>query len=208
VTLPAWAPIVILLSWPAFVSAQTTASSTSHPPSIGASLTGLLSFQPKSETYQPPYLDSALGGTVPGLALALQYSATTWPTIGVEVSSTRRFEAVQSGRLVAGEGQPVASTHRDTLVSVLLGLRVANGLVEPKIGGSLVFARLQQGDVVRSDLGSFAFTAGFDVVAGIGTRVDLVPSIRYSYVFRQTAAEYAGLGHPVVRAGIGARVRF
>jgi hypothetical protein len=151
-------------------------------------------------------LDNSLGGTVPGLALALQRSATTW-TVGVEVSTTTEFEAVQSGRLVAGEGQPVVSTHRDTLLSALLGMRVANGLVEPKIGASLVFGKLQQGDVVRTDLGPFAFTAGFDVVARVGTRVDLLPSIRYSLVPRHSAAQYAGLGSHILRAGIGARVR-
>jgi hypothetical protein len=116
------------------------------------------------------------------------------------------METVQSGRLVAGEGQPVVSKHRDTLLSVLLGMRVANGSLEPKIGASYVFGKLRQGDLVRDDIGHFAFTVGFDVIARAGKRVAVVPTIRYSLVPRRPAGQYAGLGDHIVRAGIGVRV--
>ena len=42
------------------------------PASLTATVTALLSVQPKSDEYQPPYLDNSLGGTVPGAALAIQ----------------------------------------------------------------------------------------------------------------------------------------
>lgn len=171
-------------------------------------MSALLSIQPKSDVYRPPYLDNSLDGTVPGVALAIQRSATTWPSIGVEVSATGTFEAVQSGRVVAGEGNPVASTHRDTLVSLLLGMRMAHGAIEPKLGASYVFSKLRQGDVEHGDLGRFAVTVGLDAVARVGQRVDIVPSIRYSIVPRAQAAQYAGLGNHIIRVGVGVRLSF
>jgi hypothetical protein len=172
-----------------------------------ATLSGIFSFQPKDHTYQPPYLDNSLGGTVPGAAIALQRSATTWPSVALEVNSTKFMETVQSGRVVAGDGVPVVSKHRDTLLSLLVGMSVAKGSVEPKLGISYVFATLRQEDLVREDIGHFAFTVGVDVVAHVGRRIDVVPSVRYSFVDRPSDAQYAGLGNHIFRAGIGARVR-
>ena len=102
----------------------------------------------------------------------------------------------------------MVSTHRDTLLSVLLGVRAAHGAIEPKIGASYVFARLRQGDIERSDLGHFAFTVGLDAVARVGQRVDVVPAIRYSFVPRRETAQYAGLGDHIIRVGLGARFGF
>jgi len=200
--------ILISATWPASASAQAASPKTPVPAVVSTTISGIFSFQPKSYRFRPPYLDYSLGGTVPGISVAIQRSATRWPSVAIELSSTAKFEAVQSGRLVAGEYLPVLSKHRDTLFSILLGKRFANGAFEPKAGLSFVFSELRQGDVERKDMNHVAYTAGFDGVARLGRRLDLVPSIRYSLVPRSPAGQYAGLGNDVIRAGVGVRIRF
>jgi len=92
---------------------------------------------------------------------------------------------------------------------MLSGARIpaGHGAVEVKGGLTVVFGKPQRVDLYDNALGHLAFTAGVDGVARLGRRIDLVPSVRYSRVVRGDNALYLGLGHHILRAGVGVRVR-
>jgi hypothetical protein len=80
-----------------------------------------------------PYLDRALGGTVPGFSVALSSTSEGGAHLTVEATSTASFEVVQKGRFVTGAGPeiPAVATYRDTMLSVLPGVHcVVAGLAE------------------------------------------------------------------------------
>jgi hypothetical protein len=145
---------------------------------------------------------------VPGLALGLEWWTARRPLLALEVSSTTSLKAVQSGRFIVGGG-PAVAKQRDTLVSLLSGARIpaGDGAVEVKDGVTVVFGRPRRVDLTGDDLGHLAFTVGIDGVVRLGSRIDLVPSVRYSRVLRGDNALYLGLGHHILRAGVGVRLR-
>jgi hypothetical protein len=145
---------------------------------------------------------------VPGLAATLERSIGRRWLIAAELSSTTSMTAVQSGRFVVGGG-PVSAKHRDTLVSLLSGVRLSagRGAVELKGGVSAVLGTPQQGEVPPpGDSGRFGLTAGVDGVVPIGKQVAMVPSLRYSHVWRGENALYVGLGDDIVRVGVALRI--
>jgi hypothetical protein len=177
--------------------------------SLNAGLVALVSYQPEGyDGTGGPYLDNSLGGVEPGLALTFEgFVARRW-LLAAELSSTTSLEAVQSGRFVVGGG-PALATHRDTLVSLLSGAQipVGDGAVEVKGGASLALGTPKQGDVpANGDSGRFALTVGLDGVVPLTPKLDLVPSLRYSHVWRGENALFVGLGDHIFRAGVGVRV--
>jgi len=199
----------IVLLWSASAAAQESASRAGGRGVLGAELRALLSYQPKGyDGTGGPYLDNSLGGTVPGFAVTVERSIGKRWSIGAELSTTSALKATQSGRFVVGGG-PVVATHRDTLVSLLSGLRVPVGgaAVELKGGISAALGEPRQGDSpVPGDTGRFGLTAGIDGIVRLGTHVEMVPSFRYTHVWRGENALYVGLGDDILRAGLGVRI--
>jgi hypothetical protein len=193
---------------PATVTAQE-GSSALRREEMSATLSAIVSYQPIGyDGTGGPYIDNSLGGTVPGLALGLEWWTARRPLLAVELSSTTPLKAVQSGRFIGGGG-PAVARQRDTLVSMLSGARIpaGDGAVDVKGGLTVLFGKPQRVDLYDNDLGHLAFTAGLDGVIRVGPRVDLVPSVRYSRVVRGDNALYLGLGHHILRAGVGVRLR-
>jgi hypothetical protein len=193
--------------WSTAAAAQEPAAGDRGAASV--SFGALVSYQPKGyDGTGGPYLDNSLGGVVPGLAAAIEKPLGRQWLIGAELSSTASMTATQSGRFVVGGG-PALATHRDTLVSLLPGARfpVGDGGVEFKGGPSLVLGTPKQGDfVVFGDSGRFGLTVGMDAVVRLGRKLDVVPSFRYSHVWRGSEALSVGLGDDIVRAGVGVRI--
>jgi hypothetical protein len=177
-------------------------------PSDSLTVSGLLSIQPGTGPDRP-YLDVDLGNSTVGGAISADIGVTRIVRIGLEASTTTAMTSVQTGRFVRGEG-PTTTRHRDTLLSVLLGLRVAAGngsAVEVKAGPSLVLGTPDQGGQAPYGqvTGKFAFTVGVDAELPIGPRIALVPSFRTSFVKRGPEAYYVGLGDRILRCGVGVR---
>lgn len=127
--------------------------------------------------------------------------------LAVELSSTTKLEAQQSGRFIGGLG-PVRARHRDTLLSLLPGVRFETGRanIEAKAGVSLLFGTPQREAFQYADPGGvFAFTTGVDVVAPVTDRLAVVPTFRYSLANRGEDALYFGLGNHIVRLGVALR---
>jgi hypothetical protein len=192
---------------------STTAAAQEPAPgdrgAVSASVGAIVSYQPQGyDGTGGPYLDNSLGGVVPGLAVAIEKPVATRWLVALELSSTASLEATQSGRFVAGGG-PALATHRDTLVSLLPGAHfpVGNGGVELKGGMSIVLGTPRQDDFAYDDSGWFGLTLGIDGVVRLGRQLDLVPSFRYSHVWRGPDALYVGLGDDIFRAGVGIRIR-
>jgi hypothetical protein len=146
---------------------------------------------------------------VPGLAITVDGFITRRWLLAGELSTTTSLEAVQSGRFVVGGG-PALATHRDTLVSLLSGVQipVGGGALEAKGGISLVLGKPKQDDLpVNGDSGRFALTVGIDGVVRLAPKVAIVPSLRYSHVWRGEDALFVGLGDHVFRAGVSLRIR-
>src|SRR5207245_5575876 len=112
-----------------------------------------------------PYLDNGLGGTVPGLALGLEWWTARRPLLALELSTTTPFKAVQSGRFVGGGG-PAVARQRDTLVSMLSGARIpaGHGAVEVKGGLTGVFGQPQRVDLYDNALCRLTLTAAVDAL--------------------------------------------
>lgn len=181
----------------------------------------LVSIQPVGYNDALPYLDHGVSGTQPGLAVAIQHRTSRDWTLGLEASSSRRLRVAQSGRLVFTDSGapcgrfpsdgcgPAFATHRDTLVSGLVGKRVAvgGGHVELKLGPSLIFGKARQNDFEIEDAaGHVALTAGIDGAIRLTDRLELAPSFRYSRALRGDRDFYVGLGANIFRLGVGLRV--
>jgi len=63
---------------------------------------------------------------------------------------------------------------------------VGGGAVELRAGVSAVFGAPEQG--------------------GLGKKLEMVPSFRYTHVWRGEDALYVGLGDPILRMGVGVRL--
>jgi hypothetical protein len=192
-------------------SAQDTAG-MAPTPGISLTLSGLFSVQPNTEQFEGgPYLEGSIGGNVAGVGASVSlpgsklFDSPGPAIIALEINTTRAMSATLSGRLF---GQvPTLVEHRDTLISFLPGVRsaIGKGALEFSGGGSLVL-----GHSSRDFAGSFispALTGGVDAEIPISTRLGLVPTFRYSYVFRGDRNIYLGLGSHVMRFGFGVRIR-
>ena len=203
------AAATIVLLWSTTAAAQESASRVGGRGALGAELRALFSYQPQGyDGTGGPYLDNSLGGTVPGFGITVERSIGQRWSIGAELSSTSALKATQSGRFVVGGG-PVEATHRDTLVSLLSGLYVPVGgaAVGLKGGVSAVLGEPSQGDLAApGDSGRFGLTAGIDGIVRLGAHVEMVPSLRYTHVWRGENALYVGLGDHIFRAGLGVRI--
>lgn len=184
----------------------------------------LVSIQPGHD--DSPYAGPGVGGTTTGFSVALEH-VTSWQAIlALELSRTAPMEALQEGRFIGPDKgarcdtsfpwlypqcDPVLAKHTDTLISALVGKRAswAGGAVEVKGGISVVLGKPRLGDLVYDDVaGHVALTAGIDGVIPLGGRVDLVPSLRYSHVWRgDTFYSGVGLGSEILRVGVGVRLR-
>lgn len=161
-----------------------------------------------------PYLDRGISQTRPGLTAGFGVEAPESPFIAsVELSTTAAMETVQRGRFIPGLG-PAIGRHRDTLLSILPGVRWRAGgsSMEAKAGPSFRFGEpTQAGEPVEDySAGNYAVTTGFDAVVPLNDRLGLIPSFRYSMVTRGddiTKINYAGLGKHITRVGVGLRIR-
>jgi hypothetical protein len=207
---------VALLCIPVHATAEDPAPKVTDQAVLTVGIAGLGSFQPGGyESPHSPYLSRNLGGIKAGAGLSLERSRAGQPLMAVEIGTTLSFQALQSGRYVRPSrsaecpefGYCIAiASHRDTLLSFLTGWR--NGPVAVKVGPSVVFGKTTQGDSRYDDAaGHWALTAGFDGVVPVGTRIDLIPGARYSYVFRGPSQDYVGLGSHIVRLTVGLRMR-
>ena len=132
----------------------------------------------------------------------------------LELGSSLAVEDPQTGRFIFGSAcnfapgcfDPVESTHRDTIVDLLLSYRT--GRVEWKAGPALAWSVTHQGDdeFFDSDHVNFGLSAGLDVVLPVGERLSIVPTARYHFLFRGDERMYAGLSRSVIRVGVGVRV--
>ena len=199
----------LLLSASAYAQSQEPPA-TPTPVWTHVSLTGsgLLSVQPALSNCCSPYLDHPLGGAVPGLAVTFSAARPAGFLMIVELSTTTSMSTFQSGRIVAGT-VPVLGEHRDTFVSILAGSRKSsgNGAFEFTGGGSFVFGSSRQGGEPIQEYGvRFAVTGGVDGAIPINPRMAVVPSARYSSVFRRYERSNLGLGNNVFRLGVGLRI--
>jgi hypothetical protein len=189
-------------------SADTPDPWTAHVTAVAT-----ISAQPGTGSSRP-YLDRGLGATRPGLTIGVGVESSKSPLImSFELSTTTPMETVQEGRFISGSlpGSAIAR-HRDTLLSILPGLRWRAGgaAMEVKGGVSLMFGEpTRDGEPVEEDFsaGDFALTAGFDAVFPLNPRLSLVPSFRYSVADRSDENYYVGLGTHITRAGVGLRVK-
>jgi hypothetical protein len=209
--------VLIAVLAPLAVAAPAPAAGAPAGP-WSATVSGLASIQPGGyEGPGSPYLSKNLGGTRAGLSLAVQRGRPGQPLLALELSTSLAIEAVQSGRFVFPSASAVCSefhsctalgSHRDTLLSLLVGGATSGGLYELKAGPSLVLARTRQGDFVYDDAaGHLALTAAMDGVIALGRRVDLVPGVRYSYVLRGPNKDSVGINNHIVRLAVGLRIR-
>jgi hypothetical protein len=212
-----------LLSMTATVSAQQRDAQSGGAPSASSSASSswrghvtavaTISAQP-GEDSQRPYLSEGVGGTRPGLNVGFGIESDASPFIfAVELSTTAAMERVLEGRFVSGSlpGSAIGR-HRDTLLSVLPGVRWSAGkaFMEAKGGVSFLFGEAtHDGEPPVEDFsaGDFALTAGFDAVFPLNARISLIPSFRYSFANRtDEAVDPIGLGSHITRAGVGLRV--
>ncbi len=180
----------------------------------------LVTIQPAGYGNALPYLDHGVGGVQPGIALALERRTSGNLLLALELGTTRSLRVTQSGRLVfpesgapcgpfSGSGcGPVEASHRDTLVSALMGKRFGRGRsgLEAKAGVSLIVGKPRQADFpIDGAAGHVALTAGVDGAVPLSGRVELVPSVRYSRAFRGDNDFYVGIGANIFRIGLGVR---
>ena len=180
-------------------------------------ISGMASFQPGGyESSGSPYLSKNLGGLRPGVGLSFERHRRGQPLVTLEVGTTQPFEAVQEGRFVRRSSTAMCSPfggscratgrHRDTLLSLLTGWR--NGPVALKAGPTVVFGQTSQGEARYDDAaGRFGLTAGLDGIIPVGRRMDVIPSARYTYVFRGPSGFYVGLGSHILRLAVGLRLQ-
>lgn len=173
--------------------------------------TGLISVQP-SQDDSPPYLQGALGGVAPGLALSVSAANKQGLLLAVEFSTTTRIGATQSGRFVGGN-QSVRVDHRDEILSFLAGVGIEAGQktdVEIRGGVSIISGKSRREEEPfdsQFDADGLAYTVTLGVVTLVSKRVAVVPSLNY-YLRSQGGSNSLGLGRHIFRPGIGVRVRF
>jgi len=210
----AWLAVAVLANGP--VLAADPMSSRPNASSTHVGFGALASLQPEQREGSP-YLDESLGGVEPGLMVTLQHRTPRAWLLALELSSTRRMEALQRGRFVStppcgsfpGSGcGPARARHRDTLLSALVGIALPLGGVslEPKAGVSAVFGQPERGVEELDVNGHIGLTVGADGVIPLGRRVALALSLRHSRVSRDDDALYVGLGNKITRAGLLVRV--
>jgi hypothetical protein len=186
------------------------AQSTSAAPNslqIDLSAGAVASFQPPSLA-SPLVFEGGVGGTVPGWAVEGVLGHADGLIVGVGLSTTREFSRVRGGRAVGPASLSV--THRDTLVSFLVGMRkpVPLGQFEVKGGPSLVYASTVFLERPIPDVSSrLGFTASVTYSIRLSSRSFVDTSLAYSRVSRGTNSTPFGLGKSIFRPGIGVRVR-
>jgi hypothetical protein len=197
--------LAVALAVPSAAAAQSTTRL------VDVRVGGLVSVQPEGyDGGAGPYLDNSLGGTVPGASVGITVAPKGPALISVELSSTTSLSALQRGRFIVGDGPadmrpPIEARHRDTLLSVLGGVR--SGVSEVKGGLSFLFGTPQREAWRYDDPGGrIGFTVGFDVRAPINDRIAITPNFRYTYAIRGQDALYFGLGKHIVRAGAGVAI--
>ena len=188
-----------LLLVPGSVWAQPTKDGSSL--SVG----GIVSIQPADEKANAgPCLDGALGGTVLGLVASVETVLPSGLTLAIEGSTTLALTGEQTGRLV--DPEPQTARHRDTLLSFLPGFRHQLGRrwIVYKAGASLVIGQSKRGDTMMTGTaGRWAVTGGADWLVAFRPQFAVVSTVRYSYLRRGDFNYNLGLGHHVLRAGIG-----
>lgn len=196
--------LAVALAVPSAAAAQGTTTL------VDLRVGGLVSVQPEGyDGTGGPYLDNSLGGTVPGVSIGMTVAPGP-ALISVELSTTTSLSALQRGRFIVGDGPadmrpPIEARHRDTLLSVLGGVR--SGVTEVKGGLSFLFGTPQREAFEYDDPGGrIGFTVGFDVRAPINDRIAITPDFRYTYALRGGDALYFGLGKHIVRAGAGVAI--
>jgi hypothetical protein len=206
---------VLVMALIGISGSATAADGISH---WSATPSVLLSHQPEGYNPGMVYLSRSLGGTRPGFMLAVQYSRHRLLS-SLELGTTTPMKVAQAGRLVRPSPSAHCSalsttcsaitTHRDTLLSGLLGTRfpVGPGALELKLGPSLVLGTPRQGDYrVEDAAGRFAVTGGVDAVIP-EHGITIVAGVRYSYFVRGEWADYSvGLGHHALRFSLGLRL--
>lgn len=164
-----------------------------------------------------PYLDKGMGGIGFGFDAGIDLIAgSTW-TFGIEMSTAART-VEQMGRfvgIVIGDSLPrpltADTTHRDTLVSFLPGIRggTRHSSIFLRAGPSLVFGSTSRAGIddapKLSPAGRFAWTFGADYSIRLSENVSLSPFGRYSYAFRTEDAPSIGLGPHIFRLGVDVR---
>lgn len=179
---------------------------------VAATAGGLVSFQPATEGESGAYMNNAVSGTVPGFLLGFSVSEYEGWSLTVELSTGATMETVQTGRFSSG---PTLGKHRDSFISFLPGHHKGGATWSTTYvaGASYVFSQSESNGVLLSDRpsmgnvgGSFALTGGIDVDTRNRSRLALIGSIRYFYVFRGEDVFHIGLGHNVVRASAGVRI--
>jgi hypothetical protein len=203
----ATAPLLLALVLGSAVSAA--AQSTSVPRRLRVDLAGgvIASFQPASPDV-PQIFEGGVGGTVPGWAVEGVLGQPDGFIVAVGLSTTSDFSRARGGRAVGPATLSV--THRDTLVSFLVGMRkrIPSGFFELKGGPGLVYDSttfLSRPDSNVSD--RLCFTAAITYSVQLSGRTSIDSSLAYSRVSRsQTFATY-GLGTSIFRPGIAVRLR-
>jgi hypothetical protein len=209
--------VIMASLWMTSVSGQQRdAQSGGSPSAWQGHITAVatISAQPGKGS-QSPYLDRGVGETRPGLNVAFGIESPASPVIfAIELSTTAAMETIQQGRFVSGSlPGSVVGRHRDTLLSILPGVRwrAGNGFMEAKGGISVLFGEAThdgEPPVEEFTAGDFALTVGLDAVFPLNARISLIPSFRYSAANRTDAVvDPIGLGSHITRAGVGLRVK-
>ena len=195
------------------IAARADAAPTASEGRWSAAAAPVISIQPEGHAGSP-YLSQPLGGSRLGLSLVVQRRVSPGAAIAVELGSALTLTDAQSGRFIFGPAcyfpgcpNPVRSTHRDTIASLLASFTL--GKMEVKAGPGLARSVTHQGDdeLNHYDRANFVLTTGLDVALPIGARLSLVPTARYHFVFRGEERMYAGLGRSLLRLGVGVRLR-
>jgi hypothetical protein len=168
----------------------------------------LVSLQPELDGCCEPYLAGPLGGSKLGVGGSLTVAQPNGFVFAVELNTAMPMSGSQSGRIVPGPGA-VVSTHGDTLISALPGVRqrLGTAAVDFLGGPTLVFGSSGQGGQSVDSAPGLAVTGGFDVILSIGARAAVVPSFRYTFAYRKEEISLLGLGKHILRPGIGVRIR-
>jgi hypothetical protein len=125
----------------------------------------LVSLQPELDGCCEPYLAGPLGGSKLGVGGSLTVAQPNGFVFAVELNTAMPMSGSQSGRIVPGPGA-VVSTHGDTLISALPGVRqrLGTAAVDFLGGPTLVFGSSGQGGQSVDSAPGLAVTGGFDVI--------------------------------------------
>lgn len=199
------------------LSSVVPAASFAQGVDVGITGLGLVSLQPIDDSYVGgPYLSEGIGGTAPGLGVAINAVMPSGLVVIGELT-TARFEQQQSGRLVPGSDgglRTVVTQLHDTIVSALVGKAVTAGRTRVQFvgGAGMVIDQptADGADIYDSGIeeqNRLVLTGGIDLQAPAGARAAFVISARYSYNERAEQAQFLGIGPHIFRVGAGIRVR-